>query len=75
MEDNTMKAVISRHFPSVAFAMEGLDDDNAFKPWKARACRGEPTRLAHAPQPCDDAFRAGDVPRTRPACQPARQSG
>jgi hypothetical protein len=31
-----MKAVISRHFPSVAFAMTGLDDDNAFKPWKAR---------------------------------------
>jgi hypothetical protein len=31
-----MKSVISRHIPSIAFAMEGLDDDNAFKPWKAR---------------------------------------
>ena len=31
-----MKSVISRHFPSVAFAMQGLDDDNAFKPWKAK---------------------------------------
>jgi hypothetical protein len=29
--------VIARHFPSVAFAMEGLDDNNAFKPWKVRA--------------------------------------
>jgi hypothetical protein len=37
VEENSMKAVISRHFPSVAFAMEGLDDDNAFKPWKPRA--------------------------------------
>ena len=37
VEENTMKAIISRHFPSVAFAMKGLDDDNAFKPWKARA--------------------------------------
>ena len=26
-----------RHFPSVAFAMEGLEDDNAFKPWKGRS--------------------------------------
>ena len=36
VEDNTMKSVISRHFPSVAFAMEGLEDDNAFKPWKVK---------------------------------------
>ncbi len=36
VEENTMKSVISRHFPSVAFAMEGLDDDNAFKAWKPR---------------------------------------
>jgi hypothetical protein len=36
VEKNSMKSVISRHFPSVAFAMEGLDDDNAFKPWKAK---------------------------------------
>ena len=36
VEENSMKKVISRHFPSVAFAMEGLDDDNAFKPWKPR---------------------------------------
>ena len=36
VEENSMKSVISRHFPSVAFAMEGLDDDNAFKPWKPR---------------------------------------
>ena len=37
VEENSMKSVISRHFPSVAFAMEGIEDDNAFKPWKARA--------------------------------------
>src|SRR5688572_14165808 len=37
VERTSMKSVISRHFPSVAFAMKGLDDDNAFKPWKARA--------------------------------------
>jgi len=36
VEDNTMKSVITRHFPSIAFAMEGLDDDNAFKPWKPK---------------------------------------
>ena len=36
VEENSMTKVISRHFPSVAFAMKGLDDDNAFKPWKAR---------------------------------------
>ena len=36
VEDNTMKTVITRHFPSVAFAMEGLEDDNPFKPWKTR---------------------------------------
>ena len=36
VEENSMKSVISRHFPSVAFAMEGLDDDNAFKPWKPK---------------------------------------
>ena len=37
VEENSMKSVISRHFPSVAFAMEGLEDDNAFKPWKIRS--------------------------------------
>jgi hypothetical protein len=36
VEDTTMKTVITRHVPSVAFAMEGLDDDNPFKPWKTR---------------------------------------
>jgi len=36
VEENSMKRVISRHFPSVAFAMEGIEDDNAFKPWKAK---------------------------------------
>jgi hypothetical protein len=36
VEENSMKSVISRHFPSVAFAMEGIADDNAFKPWKVR---------------------------------------
>ena len=36
VEENSMKSVISRHFPSVAFAMEGLEDDNAFKPWKVK---------------------------------------
>ena len=32
-----MKSIISRHFPVVAFAMEGIPDDNAFKPWKVKA--------------------------------------
>jgi len=36
VEENGMKSVISRHFPAVAFAMQGLDDDNAFKPWKVK---------------------------------------
>jgi len=36
VEDNGMKSVISRHFPAVAFAMEGIPDDNAFKPWKVK---------------------------------------
>jgi Animal haem peroxidase len=36
VEENSMKSVISRHFPSIAFAMKGLDDDNAFKAWKAK---------------------------------------
>ena len=36
IEENSMKSIISRHFPAVAFAMEGLDDDNAFKPWKVK---------------------------------------
>jgi Animal haem peroxidase len=36
VEETSMKSVISRHFPSVAFAMEGLEDGNAFKPWKPR---------------------------------------
>ena len=36
VEENSMKAIISRHFPAVAFAMEGLADDNAFKPWKVK---------------------------------------
>ena len=36
VEDNSMKTVISRHFPSVAFAMDKLEDGNAFKPWKAK---------------------------------------
>jgi len=36
VENNTMKSIITRHFPSIAFAMEGLEDDNAFKPWKPR---------------------------------------
>jgi hypothetical protein len=34
VEEHSMIDVITRHFPSLAFAMEGLD--NAFKPWKAR---------------------------------------
>jgi hypothetical protein len=37
VEENSMKSIISRHFPSVAFAMEGIDDGNAFKPWKKRS--------------------------------------
>ena len=36
VEENTMKSIISRHFPAVAFAMEGIPDDNAFKPWKVK---------------------------------------
>jgi len=36
VEENSMKRVISRHFPGVAFAMEGIEDDNAFKPWKPK---------------------------------------
>src|SRR5688572_212099 len=36
VEENSMKSVLSRHCPSVASAMEGLDDGNAFKPWKGR---------------------------------------
>ena len=36
VEENSMKRVISRHFPGVAFAMEGIEDDNAFKPWKVK---------------------------------------
>jgi hypothetical protein len=36
VEDSSMRSVITRHVPSVAFAMEGLEDDNAFKPWKVK---------------------------------------
>jgi hypothetical protein len=36
VEENGMKSVITRHFPSVAFAMDGIEDDNAFKPWKVK---------------------------------------
>jgi hypothetical protein len=36
VEENSMKSVISRHFPPVAFAVEGLEDENAFKPWKPK---------------------------------------
>jgi hypothetical protein len=36
VEDNSMKTIILRHFPSLAFAMEGIKDDNAFTPWKVR---------------------------------------
>jgi hypothetical protein len=36
VEENSMKSVISRHFPAVAFAMKGLEDENAFKPWKPK---------------------------------------
>jgi len=34
VEQTSMIDVITRHFPSLAFAMKGLD--NAFKPWKAK---------------------------------------
>ena len=34
VEEHSMIDVITRHFPSLAFAMGGVD--NAFKPWKAR---------------------------------------
>jgi hypothetical protein len=36
VEDNSMKSILSRHFPSIAFAMDGIPDDNAFKPWKVK---------------------------------------
>ena len=36
VEQNSMKSVITRHYPAVAFAMDKIDDDNAFKPWKPR---------------------------------------
>jgi hypothetical protein len=36
VEENSMKSVILRHFPSLAFAMNGIKDDNAFTPWKVR---------------------------------------
>jgi Animal haem peroxidase len=36
VEENGMKSIITRHFPSLAFAMEGIPDDNAFKPWKVK---------------------------------------
>jgi hypothetical protein len=36
VEENTMKSIISRHFPAVAVAMEEVPDDNAFKPWKVK---------------------------------------
>jgi hypothetical protein len=39
VEQSSMKDVIVRHFPSLAFAMDGLEDDNAFKPWKVRPQR------------------------------------
>ena len=35
VEDSSMIDVITRHFPSLAPAMEGLE--NAFKPWKAKS--------------------------------------
>jgi hypothetical protein len=37
VERTSMKDVILRHFPSLSFALEGLEDDNAFKPWKVRS--------------------------------------
>jgi hypothetical protein len=37
VEKNSMKSVISRHFPTVVFAMDGIEDDNAFN-------RGKPGR-------------------------------
>jgi hypothetical protein len=37
VEETSMRDVIVRHFPAVAFAMEGVEDGNAFKPWKVRA--------------------------------------
>ena len=36
VEQNSMKSVISRHYPPIAFAMDGIEDGNAFKPWKGR---------------------------------------
>jgi hypothetical protein len=37
VQENSMKSVISRHVPGASFAMKGIDDDNAFKPWKPRS--------------------------------------
>jgi hypothetical protein len=36
VEENTMKSVILRHFPAVAFALDKIEDENAFKPWKTK---------------------------------------
>ncbi|MNC96682.1 hypothetical protein D3C83_141220 [compost metagenome] len=36
VEASSMKTVILRHFPSLEFALAGIPDDNAFKPWKVR---------------------------------------
>ena len=36
VEESSMKTVILRHFPALEFALTGIDDDNAFKPWKVR---------------------------------------
>jgi hypothetical protein len=36
VEENTMKSVITRHFPSIAFARDGLEDDDAVTPWRAK---------------------------------------
>jgi hypothetical protein len=37
VEENSMKSILIRHYPAVAFAMDGIEDGNAFKPWKPRS--------------------------------------
>jgi hypothetical protein len=46
VEENSMKSVLSRHFPSIAFAMAGLDDDNAFKAWKPKPVHSPEERVS-----------------------------
>ena len=58
VEENSMNDVISRHFPSVAFAMKGLDDETPSSP-------GSPSRSRAETQGCS-------VEARRPVCRATR---